>query len=175
MLNPRRTCPRGKNDSITLPQSRPKREPVYLPCAWPDWFRLAAAPTLNIQAPKAFDSPRHANRGAVTDLRDRLIACWPKGRTALPPKRELILTPLDATYKGRAESLSLLRTRSPALQQAQFRFRAVRSRRFSRNRAAQIRTASASSLLPASFSICFNTIVSLAAGRYGRWDPIAST
>jgi len=37
----------------------------------------------------------------VADLRDRLNNCWPKGRTALPPKREIILTPLIATYKGR--------------------------------------------------------------------------
>jgi len=56
-----------------------------------------------MQAQKAFDSPRRANRGAVADLRDRLNNCWPKGRTALPPKREIILTPLIATYKGRCE------------------------------------------------------------------------
>src|ERR1035438_6882577 len=61
------------------------------------------APTLNMQAPKASDSPRRANRGAVADLQDRLNSRWPKGRTALPPKRELILTPLNATYKGRHE------------------------------------------------------------------------
>src|ERR1035437_170732 len=57
------------------------------------------APTLNMQAPKAFDSPRRANRGAVADLRDRLNYNWPKEGTALPPKRESILTPLNATYK----------------------------------------------------------------------------
>ena len=28
-------------------------------------------------------------------------AGWPQVRTALPPKREIILTPLNATYKGR--------------------------------------------------------------------------
>jgi hypothetical protein len=56
-----------------------------------------------MQAQKAFDSPRRAIRGAVADLRDRLNHSWPKGRTALPPKRELILTPLKATYKGRRE------------------------------------------------------------------------
>jgi hypothetical protein len=36
----------------------------------------------------------------VADLRDRLNSRWPKGCTALPPKRESILTPLNATYKG---------------------------------------------------------------------------
>jgi hypothetical protein len=59
-----------------------------------------------MQAPKASDSPRRANRGAVADLQDRLNSRWPKGRTALPPKRELILTPLNATYKGRGEELA---------------------------------------------------------------------
>jgi len=54
-----------------------------------------------MQAHKAFDSPRRANRGAVADLQDRLNQSWPKGRTALPPKREIIFTPLNATYKGR--------------------------------------------------------------------------
>src|SRR5271157_634463 len=50
-----------------------------------------------------------------------------------------------------------------------------KTRRFSRNRAAQVRTASTSSKPPASFSICSNTISILIAGRYGRWEPIAST
>jgi hypothetical protein len=53
-----------------------------------------------MQAQKAFDSPRRANRGAVAYLRDRLKHTWPKGRTALPPKSEIILTPLNETYKG---------------------------------------------------------------------------
>jgi len=53
-----------------------------------------------MQAQKAFDSPRRASRGAVADLRDRLNRCWPKGLTASPPKREIILTPLNETYKG---------------------------------------------------------------------------
>jgi hypothetical protein len=35
----------------------------------------------------------------VADLRDRLNRCWPKGLTASPPKREIILTPLNETYK----------------------------------------------------------------------------
>jgi len=57
------------------------------------------APTLNMQAQKAFDSPRRANRGAAADLRYRLNQGWPQVPTALPPKRETILTPLNATYK----------------------------------------------------------------------------
>ena len=36
----------------------------------------------------------------MADLRDRLNRCWPKGLTASPPKREIILTPLNETYKG---------------------------------------------------------------------------
>jgi hypothetical protein len=52
-----------------------------------------------MQAQKAFDSPRRANRGAVADLRDRLNYNWPKEGTALPPRHEIILTPLTATYK----------------------------------------------------------------------------
>jgi hypothetical protein len=35
----------------------------------------------------------------VADLRYRLNQGWPKVLTALPPKRELIFTPLNATYK----------------------------------------------------------------------------
>jgi hypothetical protein len=49
-------------------------------------------------AAKAFDSPRRANR-AVADLRYKLNQGWPKVLTALPPKREIILTPLNARYK----------------------------------------------------------------------------
>jgi hypothetical protein len=59
-----------------------------------------------MQAQKAFDSPRRKKRGAAADLRDRLNQGWPKGRTALPPKRESILTPLNATYKGRPRACS---------------------------------------------------------------------
>ena len=64
---------------------------------------LLCAPTLNMQAQKAFDSPRRANRGAVADLRDRLSQSWPQGRTALPPKREIILTPLNGNIQGTTE------------------------------------------------------------------------
>jgi hypothetical protein len=35
----------------------------------------------------------------VADLRDRLNYNWPKEGTALPPRHEIILTPLTATYK----------------------------------------------------------------------------
>jgi|SRR5580692_6863740 hypothetical protein len=45
-------------------------------------------------------SPRRATRGAGADLQDRLKNRWPKGRTASPPRREIILTPLNETYKG---------------------------------------------------------------------------
>jgi hypothetical protein len=55
-----------------------------------------------MQAQKAFDSPRRANRGAVADLKDRLNLGWPKARTALPPRLEIIFMPLNATYKARA-------------------------------------------------------------------------
>ena len=57
------------------------------------------APTLNMQALKAFDSPRRRIRGAVANLRYKLNQGWPKVDTALPPKRETILTPMNATYK----------------------------------------------------------------------------
>ena len=60
-----------------------------------------------MQAPKAFDSPRRANRGAVAGLRYRLNQGWPKVLTALPPKRELIFTPLNATYKVVADYFAL--------------------------------------------------------------------
>jgi hypothetical protein len=66
-----------------------------------------------MQAQKAFDSPRRAIRGAVADLQDRLKHSWPKGRTALPPKREIILTPLNATYKGRRNDIIYAGTNGP--------------------------------------------------------------
>src|ERR1700676_2795650 len=56
--------------------------------------------TLNMQAPKAFDSPQHKKRGTAADLRSRLRQGWPRVGTASPPKRENIFTPLNATYKG---------------------------------------------------------------------------
>jgi len=54
-----------------------------------------------MQAHNAFDSQRRANRRAGADLRNRLNSRWLKGRKALPPKHEIILTPLNATCKGR--------------------------------------------------------------------------
>ncbi len=51
--------------------------------------------TQHVMRPKTPGAP------AKSDLRDRLDFRWPTGRTASPPKRELILTPLNATYKGR--------------------------------------------------------------------------
>src|SRR5450631_268604 len=56
--------------------------------------------TLNMQAPKASDSPQHKKRGTAADLRIRLSQDWPRVGTASPPKRENILTPQKATYKG---------------------------------------------------------------------------
>jgi hypothetical protein len=56
--------------------------------------------TLNMQAPKASDSPQHIKRGTAADLRIRLRQDWPRVGTASPPKRENILTPQKETYKG---------------------------------------------------------------------------
>src|SRR5580658_10777345 len=56
--------------------------------------------TLNMQAHKASDSPQHQKRGTAADLRISLRQSWPRVGTASPPKREIILTPLNATYKG---------------------------------------------------------------------------
>ena len=53
-----------------------------------------------MQAPKASDSPQHKKRGTAADLRIRLSQDWPRVGTASPPKRENILTPQKATYKG---------------------------------------------------------------------------
>ena len=45
------------------------------------------------------------NQRAVAYLRDRLGSRRPKGRTALPPKREIILTPLNRNIQGAADRL----------------------------------------------------------------------
>jgi hypothetical protein len=60
---------------------------------------LLFAPTLNMQAQKAFDSPRRSKRGTAADLAIRLNSRWPRVGTASPPKRNIV-TPLNATYKG---------------------------------------------------------------------------
>ena len=69
-----------------------RNELVHRPPSGLGWSRLPPlsartdvllAPTLNMQAQKAFDSPRRAIRGAVADSsQDRLNSRWPKGRTA---------------------------------------------------------------------------------------------
>jgi hypothetical protein len=53
-----------------------------------------------MQALEAFDSPRRATRGAVAYLSNRLNNRWPKGQSALPPKRESIFTSLLSNIQG---------------------------------------------------------------------------
>ena len=59
------------------------------------WPHTLGSSTQHVMRPKTPGAP------AKSDLRDRLNFRWPTGRTASPPKRELILTPLNATYNGR--------------------------------------------------------------------------
>ncbi len=61
-----------------------------------------------MQAQKAFDSPRPTKREAEANLDNRLNFHWPKGRTALPPKRDNIFTPLKPNIQGRSKRASSL-------------------------------------------------------------------
>src|SRR5689334_10891050 len=74
---------------------------------------LLFSPTLNMQAQKAFDSPRRQKRGTGADLDRRLYGLgW---HTASPPKRKPIVTSLDETYKAGIEAPSALKAMAPYL------------------------------------------------------------
>jgi ParE toxin of type II toxin-antitoxin system, parDE len=80
----------GLIDATQTLSQHPQRNPAISENPTDSLFLL----TLNMQAPKASDSPQHTKRGTAADLRSRLRQGWPRVGT------ENIFTPLNATYKG---------------------------------------------------------------------------
>jgi hypothetical protein len=71
------------------------------------------APTLNMQAQKASDSPRRKKRGTGAALSDRLRSLRPQVGTASPPKRNPSL-PFTAQHTRWAIAQSAIRSPHPA-------------------------------------------------------------